>query len=163
MANFRGTKDSISSVAETLLQQATTSNSRSNDCPKGCQTRDSEIIYRVAPIAFQPHSNQRPECLKLEQQTTVTPFEFSEKTFATLDDLNRWIMDFSRGKGAEGKKLYRLCSSNCSPRYTFHIRGSDIGHYRIAAKVLCGLARDRSNKQYALSTALKLNCVNPPN
>jgi hypothetical protein len=157
MANFRGTKDSIASVAKELLQRAMVRKAQFH-CEAECQPRMSEVIYRVEPIAFQPRSKQRPECLQLEQDTATAPFEFGELSFTALDDLNDWIMDFSRGKGVEGKKLYRQCSSNCSPRYTFRIRGSQSTRYWITVEVLCGLARDKSNKRYALSTAIRLDC-----
>ena len=157
MANFRRSSNSISVVAGRLMEQAMTK-STELACPDGCERAGSHVIYRVAPTAFQSRSKQRSECLQLDRQTAEEPFQFGELKFATLDELNNWITGFSRGNGVEGKKLYRQCGSNCSPRYTFRIQTSQTGSYALTAEVHCSLARDRSSNRYALSTALSLDC-----
>ncbi len=132
-----------------MLSQALAETSKSAaTCPVGCATAQATIIYKVLPTAFLDQTEQREVCLKFERDTTESPLRFAEKRFISLDDLNQWIMDFSRGKGPEGKDLYRLCSSNCSRRDTFFINNNG------------GLARDRKNQRYNLSTSLRTRCAN---
>jgi hypothetical protein len=157
LANLRGSSDSIRAIARELLDAALRGEPQAR-CPKNCGVRDAEVIYRVAPTVFLKSSRQRSECLSLEQQTSASPFQFAAQRFANLDDLNKWLMDFSRGKGTQGKELYRRCSSNCSPRYTFRIGGSRETGFTVVSEVLCGLARDKSEPRYSLSTAMQLHC-----
>jgi hypothetical protein len=160
MANLRRRPDSIRTVAKELLADALGHGaSPLASCPSGCAPASKAVVYRVAPTAYLDGAKQPEDCLALEQQTTVTPFLFPEKHFGTLDDLNDWIMDFTRGKGPEGKALYRMCTSSCSPRYTFVIDGSGAAGFSIGSEVLCGRARDRSNTRYSLSTALRARCA----
>lgn len=161
LANLRGSEDSIRTVAKRLLSEALASNVNLG-CANGCKQTFPEVIYKVAPTAFLKHSKQRRECLRLERETSQSPLMFAEQRFATLDDLNDWITNFSRGKGQQGKKLYQVCSSNCSPRYTFHVSGSVDSGFKLVAEVLCGLARDRSNKRYSLSSSLQARCEIAP-
>ena len=159
LANLRGSSDSIRSVARELLDATLRVEPRAG-CPNSCSTRHSEMIYRVAPTMFLDTSQQRSECLSLEQRTSDSPFEFAGQRFSSLDGLNKWMMDFSRGQGVQGKELYRLCSSNCSPRYTFRVHGSHEIGFVVVSEVLCGLARDKSHPRYSLSTAVQLHCQN---
>ena len=160
-ANLRNTRDSIRAVAKQMLSQALEETSTSAAiCPAGCVTAQMTIIYKVLPNAFLDQTEQREVCLKFERDTTESPLRFAEKRFSSLDELNEWIMDFSRGKGPEGRELYRLCSSNCSPRYTFFINNNDSEDFQVRSEVICGLARDRRNKRYRLSTSLRSRCTN---
>ncbi len=160
-ANLRSTPDSIRAVAKQMLSQALEETSiRTATCPVGCVTEAATIIYKVLPTAFLDQAKQRKVCLEYENDTTETPLRFAEKRFTSLDDLNEWIMNFSRGKGPEGKELYRLCSSNCSPRYTFFINNNSDEDFHVESEVVCGLARDRENKRYSLSTSLRSRCAN---
>lgn len=158
-ANMRGTPGSIRAVARQLLSAALDAPPVDAACPIGCGATPATIVYKVHPSAYLDQAKQRQVCQDLERETTKTPLRFSEKRFATVDDLNEWIMDFSRGKGPEGKELYRLCSSNCSPRYTFLIKTPDDGAFYVEPEVVCGLARDRSNKRYSLSTSRRSSCT----
>jgi hypothetical protein len=159
LANLRGSSDSIRAVAKELLDAALRDESQAS-CPASCEDSHTEVIYRVAPTMFLDTSRQRSECLRLEQRTSESPFDFAAQRFTTLDELNEWMMDFARGKGAQGRELYRLCASNCSPRYTFRIRGSHELGFTVASEVLCGLARDRSDTRYSLSSSVQLHCQN---
>jgi len=161
MKNLAETDDSIRAVAARLLEQALTDQSRhpSNGCTPDCPDDGvAEVIYRVAPMAFLPRAEQNEICLRFEDETSENPMRFTPPAFADFDALNTWITDFSQGKGADGKALYERCSSNCSPRYTFVI-GDVANGYEVEAAVLCGLARDRSNDQYLISTALRRSCA----
>ncbi len=161
-ANLRGQPGSIRAVAAQLLTEALNASPQDDTtCPVGCEPGPATIVYKVQPTAFLSETKQRQICLGFERRTIKKPLHFPKKRFASVDDLNEWIMDFSRGKGPEGKQLYQLCASNCSPRYTFLIDSSHDGAYHVASEVICGLARDRSNKRYSLSTFRRSNCSDP--
>jgi hypothetical protein len=161
MKNLAETPDSIRAVASRLLEHALTVEDRkkaagcSDDCP---DAGVAEVIYRVAPAAFLPRPEQNAICLKHEDETTSNPLRFTPARFANFAEMNTWISDLSQGRGADGKKLYEQCGSNCSPRYTFVIADADTG-YAVRAEVLCGLARDKADDQYLISTALRRSCA----
>ena len=125
------------------------------DCP---DDGVAEVIYRVAPMSFLPRGEQNALCLQLEDETAAAPLSFTPPTFGGVEALNRWISELSQGRGDDGKALYERCASNCSPRYTFFIASEEAG-YSVRAEVLCGLARDKSNDQYLISTALRRSCA----
>ena len=159
--NMSGHPDSLSAVAQRLLHKALAGEAAPapRDCEPDCPPNaTSEVVYRVTPIEFLAPERQHDVCLRFESETTAEPLRFEEKRFDTVEDLNTWIMDFSQGKGDEGKKLYAQCSSNCSPRYTFLIAQHN-AQYQVRTEVLCGLARDKSNNQYRITTALRWTCA----
>ena len=159
--NMSGHPDSLSAVAQRLLRNALEGEAATapRDCEPNCpRNATSEVVYRVTPIEFLAPERQRDVCLRFESETSAEPLRFEEKQFNTVEDMNTWIMAFSQGKGDEGKKLYAQCSSNCSPQYTFLIAQHN-AQYQVRTEVLCGLARDKSNNQYRISTALRWTCV----
>ncbi|MFT4564973.1 MAG: hypothetical protein ACI9BW_004743, partial [Gammaproteobacteria bacterium] len=117
----------------------------------------SEVVYRVEPTVFLAESEQQAMCLTLEDQTKLEPLHFGGKEFESVDKMNDWLMEFSQGRGDDGKSLYAQCGGNCSPRYTFRISQSG-GKLRVEADVLCGLARDKKGDLYAVSTAIERRC-----
>ena len=153
---------SIRAVAGRLLENALNGDATpaaTDDCTGNCPDRvHSEVVYRVSPTAFLDAADQRDVCRRFESETTAHPLEFDARSFASVAELNDWIMAFSQGRGADGKLLYERCSSNCSPRYTFLIAEQNAG-YAVRAQVLCGLARDKANDQYRISTALRRSCA----
>ncbi|MGE0485482.1 MAG: hypothetical protein AB7Q81_15165 [Gammaproteobacteria bacterium] len=161
MKNLAETEDSIKAIASRLLEQALTVENKkpapgcSADCP---DDGVAEVIYRVAPMSFLPRAEQNELCLRLEDETTTDPLRFTPPAFAGVEPLNRWISEFSQGRGPDGKALYERCASNCSPRYTFFI-ASEAEGYAVRAEVQCGLARDKANDQYLISTALRRSCA----
>lgn len=161
MQNLAGHPDSIKAIAGRLLGEAlsaetdvATSGCKPN-CPNGPMT---EVIYRVAPIAFLADGEQNQVCRDFEASTSAEPMRFAPPHFKTVDDVNEWIMEFSQGRGDAGRDLYERCSSNCSPRYTFLIAEESAG-YGVKAEVLCGLARDKAKNDYRISTALRRTCA----
>lgn len=162
MHNLAQHPESIRAIAETLLKDAFSKGAiESQDCTPNCGgSETAEIIYRVSPIDFLSKGKQNDICVQLETQTKTTPFELGLKNFDTIEQLNNWIMDLSQGNGPDGQLLYQQCSSNCSPRYTFLISETG-GGYNIKSQVLCGLARDKSNNSYRISTALRRLCTPP--
>lgn len=161
MKNLAETPDSIRGVASRLLEQALTVESRkhapgcSSECP---DAGVAEVIYRVAPAAFLPRPEQNEICLQYEDTTAINPLRYTPSKFADFAAMNTWISDLSQGRGDDGKHLYEQCGSNCSPRYTFVIADADDG-YAVRAEVLCGLARDKTDDRYLISTALRRSCA----
>lgn len=152
---------SIRAIAGRLLSDALIADGKQagTDCDAACAQRDkAEIVYRVAPTAYLADNQQREVCRKFESETSSHPLTFNQRQFRSVDELNDWITAFSQGHGEEGRLLYELCSSNCSPRYTFLIAEHNVG-YAVKAEVLCGLARDRSNDVYRVSTAVRRSCA----
>jgi hypothetical protein len=129
------------------------------DCGPHCPARErSQIVYRVTPTAFLADEQQRDVCRQFESETRSRPLTFDQREFPSVDAMNQWIMEFSQGRGEDGRLLYARCSSNCSPRYTFLIAERTSG-YAVKTEVLCGLARDKTNDVYLVSTAVRRSCA----
>lgn len=163
MYNLAEHPKSIRAIAGRLLdealerQQHVDSEVACTDC-KG--SRRARIVYKVAPVHFLPPREQKAVCLRLDAQTRKRPFEFAARRFGSVTELNDWIMGFSQGRGAEGEDLYRRCAANCSPRYEFVIAKEAAG-LQVETRVQCGPARDRASEEYAVSTALRVDCAPP--
>jgi len=160
MYNLAEHPKSIRAVATKLLAAALDSPAIKDPprCAAGCApARAPQIVYRVAPVAFLPPSEQQALCVTLERDTARHPLAFQPQEFKTVEDLNAWVMEFSQGRGEEGRKLYEQCGGNCSPRYTFLIAQGKDG-LRLDTTVVCGLARDRASDEYSVSTAVRSRC-----
>lgn len=161
MLNLAEHPDSIRAVAGRLLQDALSdeTDTATAACKPSCPSATvAEVVYRVAPTAFLVAAEQNDVCVRFERETGHDPLRFGTREFRSVEELNQWIMDFSQGRGDDGRALYARCSSNCSPRYTFLIAEQPDG-YAVKAEVLCGLARDKSNDRYRISTALRRTCA----
>ena len=159
--NLAEDPSSIRAIAGRLLNDALAADSRDPNagCDASCAQRaHSQIIYRVAPTAYLADHQQREVCRKFENETASHPLTFNQREFRSVEEMNEWITAFSQGRGEDGRLLYELCSSNCSPRYTFLIAEQNAG-YAVRTEVLCGLARDRSNDVYRVSTAVRHTCA----
>lgn len=158
--NMAESPDSIRAIAARLLEVALASEKApAAGCEPACpHGQTTEVIYRVAPVAFLADDKQHEVCLAFEDQTVADPMLFEARSFGSVDDVNEWMTAFSQGRGEDGRLLYERCSSNCSPRYTFVIHEQGAG-YAVKAEVLCGLARDKSNDQYLISTAVRQRCA----
>jgi hypothetical protein len=159
--NLAEDPSSIRAIAGRLLNDALMADSKNPnaECDAACARRaNSQIVYRVAPTAYLADEQQLDVCRKFENETTSHPLTFNQREFRSVDEMNEWIMAFSQGRGEDGRLLYELCSSNCSPRYTFLIAEQNAG-YAVRTEVLCGLARDRSNDVYRVSTAVRRTCA----
>lgn len=148
MKNLAESPDSIKAIADKQLRAAFSADA---------DATEKRVRYRVEPLVFIPTSEQKSRCLILEEQTQVHPLEFEPQSFESISKLNDWIMDFSRGQGEDGKKLYEQCNLNCSPRYTFDIVKSST-NFNVSTLVHCGLGRDTSSDQYQLSTSIITSC-----
>jgi hypothetical protein len=163
MYNVAEHPKSIRVVAANMLAEAldVSATKKTAACAVGCsQSSRSEIIYRVTPIAFIAEPQQQALCLTLERETSSTPLRFPAREFKSVEALNGWVMEFSQGRGEDGKALYAQCGGNCSPRYTFLISPATDGLH-VEAEVICGHARDRDVDEYDVSTALRLHCEAP--
>jgi hypothetical protein len=152
--------ESIRAVAARLLTKAVESDEfkTAPECRVPCATPTrAELIYRVEPTVFLAEAEQQALCLSLEEHTRANPMSFGNKQFESVAKLNDWIMEFSQGRGDDGKLLYEQCGGNCSPRYTFHIT-KDVEKLDIHADILCGLARDKKSDQYTVSTSIRWQC-----
>ena len=159
LANLRGASNAMRIVAENLLKRATdTVDVAPRECPPSCEPASPTIVFQVRPHAFLDDTQQNATCIELEKKTLDEPLRFSDRQFATVDEMNSWIMRFSRGRGQDGKSLYRACGLNCSPRYSFRIRKLEGGGFTLSSDVICGRARDRSIPDYDLSTVLQQRC-----
>ena len=160
MKNIAEHPESIRAVAKRLLTKAIAASEFENQpkCGDACDGRSvSEVVYRVEPTVFLAESEQQAMCLTLEDQTKLKPLHFGDKSFESIDKMNDWLMEFSQGRGKDGKSLYTQCGGNCSPRYTFRI-SQEGGQLRVQADVLCGLARDKLSDLYVVSTAIEWRC-----
>ena len=160
MKNIAEHPESIRAVAKRLLTKAVaaTESGEQPQCHAVCVgALRSEVVYRVEPTVFVAESEQQAMCLTLEDQTKLKPLHFGERDFASIEKLNDWLMEFSQGRGEDGKSLYAQCGGNCSPRYTFRIAQND-GKLHVNADVLCGQARDKTSDLYAVSTAIEWRC-----
>ena len=149
MANLGNRADSIRAVSKKMLNSAIAT-ARSDASPQ-------RIIFKSIPELSNKTTADDPMCERHEAATRKEPLAFDEKRFMTADDLTDWIMDFTQGKGTEGKLLYKQCPGKCSPQYTWWIE-PDETELLVKARVVCGLPRDRDGNSYRLSIELTAVC-----
>lgn len=149
LANAGNSADSIRAISNRMLSSAI-EKAKSAASPQ-------RIIFKSIPDLSKKTTSDDQMCERHQAATSNKPLEFGDKRFATADELTDWIMDFTRGKGTEGKALYKQCPGKCSPQYTWWIdpRESEL---LVKARVVCGLPRDRSGNKYQLSIALTAAC-----
>jgi hypothetical protein len=70
-------------------------------------------------------------------------------------------MEFSQGRGNDGRLLYQQCGGDCDPSFTFSVK-PEAQSLAVDTAVVCGYARDREFNNYRLSTALLAGCSAPP-
>lgn len=115
------------------------------------------VVFTSTPELSKKSATDDQMCTRYEKSTEKVPIQFSDKHFATADELTDWIMEFTRGKGADGESLYNLCPGRCSPRYTWWIEPAESG-MNVRTRVVCGLPRDRDGNRYLLTTELGRAC-----
>jgi len=149
LSNFTNRAGSIRAVSKSMLDSAIET--------AKTDKQGQQIIFKSIPQLSRKADSDDPMCKRLEKQTSEKPIEFNDKRFATVDDLNDWIMDFTQGEGADGKSLYEQCPGNCSPQYTWHIEPEN-GNLNVDARVVCGPPRDHDSDAYNLSIGLADAC-----
>jgi hypothetical protein len=148
-ANLTNRAGSIRATSNHMLSSAIET-ARSN---KSVQ----RIIFKSIPELSKKAADDDQICARLEQATRQKPLEFDDKRFPTVDDLTDWIMDFTQGKGADGKSLYKQCPGECSPQYTWWIYPEQT-ELLVKARVVCGPPRDHDSNKYQLSIEIAPAC-----
>ena len=115
------------------------------------------IIFKSIPELSKKVDADDYMCDRYEKATTKAPLEFNNKRFASVDALTDWIMDFTQGRGADGKSLYEQCPGNCSPQYTWWIDPVK-SELMVQARVICGPPRDKDSDAYELSISYVEPC-----
>jgi hypothetical protein len=149
LANLGNRADSIRAVSKKMLNSAIAT-AKSDASPQ-------RIIFKSIPELSKKATADDRMCERHEAVTRNEPLEFDDKRFASADALTDWIMDFTQGKGSEGKSLYKQCPGKCSPQYTWWI-DPDGTELIVKARVVCGLPRDRDGNSYRLSIELTAVC-----
>ena len=149
LSNLSSRADSIRATSKRMLDEAI-----------GTVRSDASaqrIVLKSIPELSKKTDPDDQMCERLETETKKAPLEFNGKHFASAGELTDWIMDFTQGKGADGKSLYKQCPGKCSPQYTWWIDPGESG-LLVNARVVCGLPRDRDGNKYNLSIALAASC-----
>ncbi|GMQ74969.1 MAG: hypothetical protein BMS9Abin01_0212 [Gammaproteobacteria bacterium] len=146
LSNLTNRSDSIRATSKRMLDSAVET-ARS-------EVAVQRVIFKSIPELSTKVDADDQKCERYETATTKEPLEFEDKRFASVDELTGWIMDFTQGKGVDGKSLYEQCPGKCSPQYRWRIDPDETG-LTVNARVVCGLPRDRDGNKYRLSTALE--------
>ena len=149
LANAGNREDSIRATSSRMLTSAIEK--------AQSDTSAQRIIFKSIPELSKKTTSDDEMCERQEAATSAKPLEFGDKRFAGVDELNDWIMDFTQGKGTEGKSLYKQCPGKCSPQYTWWIEPQK-SELLVNARVICGRPRDRDGNKYQLSIALTPAC-----
>ena len=149
LANLGNRADSIRAVSKKMLNSAMEI-ARSDRSPQ-------RIIFKSIPELSNKATADDQMCERHAAATRNKPLEFNDMRFASVDALTDWIMEFTQGKGTQGKSLYEQCPGKCSPQYTWWIDPHTSG-LLVKARVVCGLPRDHDGNKYQLSIALTAAC-----
>lgn len=150
IANMTNRSNSIQAVSHRLLTGAIDS-ARS-------KKPEQIVIFTSIPELSKKTTGDDQMCARHEQTTKKQPIEFNDIHFESTEALTDWIMDFTQGKGSDGKSLYEQCPGECSPQYTWWIEPQTASNLNVQARVVCGMPRDRSSDSYRLTTALAPAC-----
>lgn len=161
-SNMRGSADSLKTLSKEIMLSAIAGSSAASPpesfCPKGCKTKvEPQIIFSSTPNKYLTEYSDQSICQELKQKTLLTPIEFKNKIFATQEDLNSYYSDLCRGSGVDGKELYKICHSSCSPSYKSTIFKNGDG-YQMDTEIVCAEARDKSEGMYRLSSFYRWSC-----
>lgn len=152
IANMTNRSNSIRAISHRMLTSAI-------DTAKSKEPRQ-QVIFTSMPELSKKTTSDDQMCARHEQATKKHAIEFNDKRFGSADELTDWIMDFTQGKGADGKSLYEQCPGKCSPQYTWRIEPEESSKLKVQARVVCGIPRDRDGDLYHLTTALAVVCGN---
>ncbi len=155
MYNLAEHPTSIRAVAKKLLSAAVGSATAAQSAVT------PTILFRVTPAAYLPMAQQQVLCHQMVRQTQARPLHYGPRTFPNVAAFDAWLMEFSQGRGRDGRLLYQQCGGDCDPSFTFSVK-SEAQSLVVDAAVLCGYARDREINNYQLSTALLARCSAPP-
>ena len=108
LANVSNSDGSIRSASSRMLTKAI-------DTAKSSQP-PQRVVFSSIPNLSKKKTSDDEMCRQQETATKENPIRFDGKHFASTEDLNDWIMDFTQGKGDDGKSLYAQCPGKCSPQ-----------------------------------------------
>ncbi len=155
MYNLAEHPSSIRAVAKKLLSAAVVSATAAQSAAA------PTILFRVTPSAYLPMAQQQALCHQMVRQTQARPLHYGPRTFPNVAAFDAWLMEFSQGRGSDGRLLYQQCGGDCDPSFTFSVQ-PDAQSLAVDTAVVCGYARDREFNNYRLSTALVAGCSAPP-
>ena len=164
MYNLAEHPTSIRAVAKKLLSAAVASATvaQGTPCVGACGGRAApRILFRVTPSAYLPMAQQQALCHQMVRQTQARPLHYGPHTFPNVAAFDAWLMEFSQGRGSDGRLLYQQCGGDCDPSFTFNVK-PDAQSLAVDTAVVCGYARDRKFDNYRLSTTLLAGCSPPP-
>ena len=110
-----------------------------------------DLKFSSVPAKFKTEYRNYEYCEKKLDKTSEENITFDNQEFKSFDEMQEWITEFSKGKGAQGEELYELCDKDCSPQYEYEISKDQNGLISIKPYVICGHARDMSDNMYKLS------------
>lgn len=154
MYNIAEHPSSIRAVAKKLLSAAVGSATAAQSAVT------PTILFRVTPAAYLPMAQQQVLCHQMVRQTQARPLHYGPRTFPNVAAFDAWLMEFSQGRGSDGRLLYQQCGGDCDPSFTFSVKPA-AQSLVVDAAVVCGYARDREINNYRLSTALVAECSAP--
>lgn len=162
-ANLRKSQGSLAAESKRLLDMIGVTGDESATlglkCPEGCFDGRVDYLFSSVPHKFLKSYSDKDYCAEMLDKTQEAPFEFNDRSFVSLDELNEWFSEFSQGSGEDGEDLYSKCNSSCSPQYYNAISKDQDGTYHVDSKVICGPARDKSDNQYDLRLVLRRKCL----
>ncbi|MCB1198606.1 MAG: hypothetical protein KDK51_09550 [Deltaproteobacteria bacterium] len=123
------------------------------------QETATQAIIQAIPQKFLTDYNQSETCQALLEETQQQPLVFSPSSFPSIDALQEWIVQFSRGRQKDGKALYRQCPGKCSPQYHYQIDRQSAG-FTVTSYIICGHARDKKSDMYDIYGSLN-HCPEP--
>ncbi len=140
ISNMRNSENSIKFKSNQLLTDAFT---KTNEL----------IIFTSVPTTFLEgeKDDNNVSCDTRFTETQSSPLVYIKNDFKNKDDLINWISNFSQGDGKEGNDLYKKCSGDCSPQYSYKITRNTAGNFSLTASVICGKARNKSDDLYELT------------
>lgn len=161
-ANIKGSADSLKTLSRELMFAAIAGSAGATPpnsfCPIGCKVKaEPEILFSSTPNKFLTGYADEKICAELKKKTLLTPIEFKNKVFTNQEELNSYYSDLCRGSGVEGKELYKICHSTCSPSYKSTIIKKAEG-YQMDTEIICSDARDKSDGMYLLSSSYRWSC-----
>lgn len=116
------------------------------------------IVFSSKPRKFLKNYRGSEKCAELFEQSTLTPFRYSDLSFENVEDFLDWFEDFSQGRRTSGKDLYQRCGGACSPQYQT-VLSKQNAEYSADISVICGHARDKLDNDYEVSVAYRWSCL----
>ena len=161
-AEVKTCSDKLEQIKSTVASADTWGNIRNSDGSLKKESSNLIVIgleankgkfftLTTVPKVLLKDSSDKEYCKTKLKDSTSSPIVFGPRFFKSLDELQSWVGDLSKGSGEDGEKLYEICDKSCSPSYAYMIK-EDLGNKKFEANVsiLCGLPRDKGDNKYSL-------------